>query len=369
MTTKRTASAVFALAWVALCLAASPAAAQWQIDSKDGKASIKVGFLAQVQGELLETSDASSWSKNLFVRRFRVLLGGKVADKWLFFFETDSPNVGKANPDKAANPSGAKDAGDVFIQDMFITYDHSAAFKVDAGMILLPISRNHQQSAATLLPIDYGPYSFSESGPVGERVGRDYGLQLRGYPAKQKLEYRVGVFQGLRGAEAKNPLRVVGRVVFYPFGADTGFFYAGTWQGTRKHVAIGGSVDRQSDLRIYSGDVFVEHPIAGGRAGVTFQAGLTHFDGAQVTAALAEQNTWLVEAGLHLGQGRWSPFAQYAVRDFEADHLKDQSIVSGGLAWWLKGHQRAIKASVGRIHTDGQQDRVQVLVQLQVFYY
>ena len=36
-----------------------PAAAQWQIDSKDGKASLKIGFLAQPQLEVLDTPDGT----------------------------------------------------------------------------------------------------------------------------------------------------------------------------------------------------------------------------------------------------------------------------------------------------------------------
>ena len=52
--------------------------------------------------------------------------------------------------------------------------------------------------AATLLVIDYGPHTFVDSSPGGERVGRDYGVQLRGYPAKQRLEYRLAASGGVR---------------------------------------------------------------------------------------------------------------------------------------------------------------------------
>ncbi len=287
-----------------------PAAAQWQVESKDGKANVKFGFLAQPQLDVLQTSDGSAYSQNVYLRRFRLLFGGKIADKWTFFFETDSPNVGKSNPDRIANPTWAKDSGFIYLQDAFVTYDHSAAFKVDTGMILPPLGHNHSQSAATLLPVDYGPYSCLEAGPLATRMGRDYGVQLRGYPLKQHLEYRLGVFQGVRGTEARNELRVAGRAVWYPFAADTGFFYAGTFQATRRVVGVGASFDHQKDYHEYATDVFVEQPFNEGEQGVTVQFNWTRFDGGTFLTVLPKQDTYLVEAAAHFAKGRVSPFVQ-----------------------------------------------------------
>lgn len=357
--------AIVALAGGLLALASSPASAQWVVESKDGETNVKLGFLLQGQGEWLETPDGEHTSQNLFLRRMRLILGGKLGKNWTFFIETDSPNLGKANPDKTANPTGAKDAGDAFIQDAFVTYSHSDAFKVDAGMLMTPLSHQHQQSAISLLAVDYNPYAFVESGPLGARVGRDYGLSLRGYPAKQHLEYRLGVYQGLRGPQSRNALRFAGRAVFYPWAADTGFFYAGTFQGSKKLLGIGASFDVQKDFRAFGGDVFYELPIKGGQHGLTFQGGWTRLDGGDFIASLPEQDTYLVEAAFHLKKGRFSPFVQYARRDFSSERTADQDSFQGGLAWWLKGHSRSLKASAGRLHTDGQPDRLQVLVQLQ----
>jgi hypothetical protein len=352
-----------------LCLVATPSAAQWQIDTKDGSASIRFGFLAQPQGEWIETPDNSATSKNLFVRRIRILLGGRVANKWLFFIDTDSPNLGKANPDKTANPTGAKDAGTIFIQDAYFTYDHSVEFKVDTGMILMATSHNHLQGATTLLPVDYGPYSFQGSGPMGERVGRDYGVQLRGYPAKQKLEYRLGVFQGVRGVEARNPLRVTGRVVYYPFGADTGFFYAGTWQGTRRMLGIGVFADGQKDYRSYGADVMFEEPFTNKSGGVTAQVNWMRLDGGTLLTSLPKQDTLMIEAAVHVAKSRVAPFVQYAARNLDDEALHDQDFLQVGLVWWLRGHNRNVKIGVGRQHTDTLPDRTQVVAQLQVFSY
>jgi hypothetical protein len=356
--------AVVAAAAALLSGPAAPAAAQWQIESKDQKTSIKVGFLLQPQFESLETADGTATSKNVFLRRFRILFGGKVSDKWTFFFETDSPNVGKST-----GTSGVKDAGAIYVQDAFVTYNQGEAFKVDAGMLQLAQSRNHIQSATSLLPVDYGPYTFVESVPTGARVGRDYGVQARGYPLKQHLEYRLGVFSGVRGTDATNTVRVAGRAVWYPFEAETGYFCAGTFQGGRRVVGIGGSFDLQEEYGSYGLDAFVEQPVNKGEQGVTFQAGWSHIDGGSFLPSLARQDNILLEAGFHFAKGRVSPFVQYAARDFDEASTADQNSLQVGVAWWMAGHNRNLKFSAGRQRTEGQPDRMQALVQLQIFYY
>jgi hypothetical protein len=345
-----------------------PAAAQWQLASKDGSTNIKIGFLVQSQAEALETADQQEISKNLFVRRFRILFSGALGPKWTFFFETDSPNLGKVNPN-ASGTTATKDAGDVFIQDAFVTYNHSDAFKVDVGMIMLPHSRNGTQSAATLLTVDYGPFTFLDAGPSGERVGRDYGVQLRGYPAKQRLEYRLAVAQGTRGDRATNPLRVSGRAVYYPFGAETGFFYGGTFQGTKKQVGIGAGFDAQDDHRIYSADVFAEFPVEGRRDGVTVQANWMHYDGGAFLPTLPEQDAYLVEAGYHVFNHRLTPFVQYQGRRYASAASADQDQTLFGAAYWLSGHQRNIKLAAGWQHVEGQSNRAMAVLQLQIFYF
>jgi hypothetical protein len=358
-----------AAATLVLVSAASPASAQWQVESKDGTSSLKFGFLIQPQLELLETVDQEATSTNLLIRRLRLIVGGTINEHWSFFFETDSPNLGKTNPNPGVSIPGAKDQGDIYVQDAYVTYSRGMAFKVDAGMMMLPHSRHGTQSAATMLSIDYGPYTFLDSGPGGERVGRDYGVQLRGYPAGQKLEYRLAVAQGVRGTEARNPLRVTGRAVYYPFGAETGFFYAGTFQGTKRQAGFGGGFDVQEDARIYSADAFFETPVLDNRQGLTVQFSWMRYEGGAFLPALPKQDAFLVEAGYHVWRHRLSPFVQYQARNFTSTGLPDQDALQAGVAWWLAGHQRNLKFSAGRLHTDGQPDRTQVLVQFQLFYF
>ncbi|MDQ1347842.1 MAG: hypothetical protein QG573_1216, partial [Acidobacteriota bacterium] len=159
----------------ALGVAAEPAGAQLQWSSKDEKLNFKVGLLGQMQGEMVDVAGTDDVATNLFLRRLRLIMGFTLGEKLSVFMETDNPNLGKANN------AGVKDAGDVFIQDFVATYKFSPKFMLDGGMLLLEQSYNHNQSAATLLTTDYGPYTFVESAPAGQRVGRDYGLRARGY--------------------------------------------------------------------------------------------------------------------------------------------------------------------------------------------
>ena len=231
------------------------------------KTNLKIGFLLQPQFESLETADESATSKNIFLRRFRILFGGKIADKWTYFFETDSPNVGKGT-----GHAGTKDAGTIYMQDAFVTYNHNDAFKVDVGMMLLAQSHNHIQSAASLLPVDYGAYTFVESTPTAERVGRDYGVQLRGYPFKQHFEYRLGVFSGVRGTDSANDLRVAGRGAWLPVRGRDGLLLHRHVPGPEAAWSrIGGSFDKQKSYGMYGFDAFYEQPINKGQQGFTVQ--------------------------------------------------------------------------------------------------
>ena len=94
------------------------------------------------------------------------------------------------------------------------------------------------------------------------------------------------------------------------------------------------------------------------------------YDGGDLIAALPRQDSWLFEAGNDLLESiRRPPFVQYQARDFGDGAAADQSHLQVGAAWWMKGHQRNLKISVGRVRTAGQPARTQALAQLQIFYF
>jgi hypothetical protein len=327
----------------ATLLCSSPAAAQWVVKSEDGNSQIKFGFLVQPRAEWVSTENSDYWSQNMYLRRARILMGGKVNPKVDFFFETDSPNVGKRVTD--VKTPRLKDWDTFRVQDFVVTYSVTPDIMVDAGMILTPGTYNHLQSAASLLPLDYGPYTFIENGPLAANVGRDTGAQGRGVLLNKMVEYRVGVFQGVREYRDAMPFRVAGRLALYPFKtAGKGLFYPGTTLGASKALSIGLMADMQgTDYNNFGGDVFCELPI-GGTSSLTAQVDVALCEGKNAfAAALPKQKTFMVEAGYAALQKRLLGFVQVAVRDYDADTKADDQQFQGGLGWRFDGHKSNLK--------------------------
>ncbi len=343
------------------CMA--PAAhAQWQIQPTDGS-SIKFGFLMQGQAESVDVNQDDT-AQNLFFRRLRVLAGGKINDQWSFFFETDSPNLGKGTSVAGVN---SKDAGDLYIQDFVVTYKPGGdALNIDVGMLLDAISYNSNQSAATLLATDYGPYSFVWSAPLQARVGRDYGVRARGYLFGDHLEYRASMLQGVRGDNQTNDFRFTGRLMFNVFEAQKGLFYTGTTLGKKQLLSFGASFDKQEEYETVGVDAFWDQPIGDGN-GLTVQADWSSLDGDTFLATLPEQENLLVEAGFYINSLKLLPFIQYADRNFDDDALADTDKVMVGVGYMFAGHNGNLKLSYGQHGVDGGDDRDEFWLQLQLF--
>lgn len=350
---------IAALLLPSLAAAADP---PWRIVSADGKSSIQFGFLAQPQAEWLTAADGTGTARNLYLRRLRLIAGGKVNEKLSFFIETDSPNLGKSTA------TGRKVEENVFLQDVILTFTFRDEIQLDAGLLLVPISHNSTQGATTLLAVDYGAYSFLASEPTTSRVGRDYGVQARGYVLDKHLEYRLGVYQGFRGITATAPFRYAGRAVWYPFEAETGFFYSGTNLGTRKILGVGASFDHQSDYTTAALDAYWDWKTRGGD-GITAQLDYVHYNGGQTFRQLPDQDTWLAEAGYSHRVSRISPFVQVAGRSVGDASLSDETRYQVGVAYWLSGHRLNLKLGVGQVLRDDAPARNQVVLQGQVYVY
>ena len=361
---------VFLIACFLVLVAAEASAADhpWQINSAEGDSSIIFGFLAQPQVESIRTTTGAGDSQDIFLRRFRLIASGKFSNKMSFFVDTDSPNLGKGTA------AGGKVEDRIYIQDAIFTYTFRPQFQLDGGMLLIALSHNSCQSAATLLPVDYGPYTFVASEPTGSRAGRDYGVQARGYLFNQHFEYRAGIFQGSRAATntadpgTSNDFRYTGRVVWYPFEPETGFFYTGTSLGTKKILSIGAAFDHQMKYNARSVDVFFDQPLHHGN-GITFQAAYTYLDGGTTFPQLLREHVWLAEAGYYNGHTKLGPFVQLSNRLFTDPQTKDIKKYLGGIAYWASGHRFNLKLGVGRSLGNTAAESWQVVLQGQAFVY
>lgn len=342
------------------CGVAAPARGQVIIKISED-VNMKFGVLGQFQADTVDDPVTNDQTKNLFVRRLRLLFGGQVASRVTFFVETDAPNLGKTlATGKNITPS-------VIVQDAYGEFKAADQFSLDAGLMFVPFSRNSIQSAATLLPIDYGTYTFSQSAPTQSATGRDTGFQAKGYFLANHLEYRIGAFQGVRDARSNGAFRYAGRAQYNVFDTETGFFYTGTYLGTKKILAVGAAFDAQRHYHAYDADAFLDVPI--GPGAFTGQVDVNRFDGGVTLVALPKQNDALVELGFLIRALKLTPVVQFSRRDLVDVSAGDEKRVSIGANYWWAGHNANIKGAYTRINPNGLASQNEWTLQLQLFYF
>jgi hypothetical protein len=348
------------LAVVLLLVQATVSEAQVVVKAGDD-VNFKLGILGQFQADTLEDPAADANTNNLFIRRIRLMFGGQVAKNVTFFVETDSPNLGKALP------AGKSAAPPEFIQDAYGEFKVSDAFALDAGLMFVPFSRNALQSAASLLPIDYGAYTFTQSAPTQSSTGRDTGFQAKGGLLGNRLEYRVGAFQGLRDPQSHNSFRYVGRLQYNFFDTDTAFFYTGTYAGKKRMLAVGTAFDTQKHYRGFDADAFLDYPVGAGA--VTSQFDYNYFNGDVTLVTLPKQHNMLFELGYLVSALKLTPVLQITSRDIAGATSGDENHWSVGLNYWWAGHNANIKGAYSRISPSGAAAQNEFTVQLQLFYF
>jgi hypothetical protein len=338
-----------------------PTVAQWRIPCPGAEGcELRVGLLTKLRAEQRDSSATDETVRDFYIRNLRLLAAGQLTERLSLFFETDAPNLGRTGAD------GSKGDADLFIQDFVLSYAVGDDTFLDGGMLLSDLSYNHCQSAASQMVLDYGPYTFLENGPLDERVGRDYGLRLRGYAADGALEYRAAVLSGRRGDDGTEPYRYTLRVQWHPLEPLRGLFYPGTAFGGKRILALGASYDSQDDYETVSANVYGELPAGAGTA-VTWLVETIEFDGGDFAPDLPQQRTLLAQLGFHFEAIDLTPFVRYAERDFDADALADEERVQLGVSWFPSGHRFNVKAAVERLEVVGLPDRDRFSIQAQLF--
>ncbi len=364
-------------------LAALPVAAQG-LALKASDATLKFGFLFQPQYEAAGNPTLDGTSQNLFMRRMRLYMVGSYGDKWGIWIDTDSPNMGKSNPD--GSRVNMSPSGNLVLQDAYITYNFTPNLHLDAGLTIPPLSHQGNQGATSLLSVDYGAYDFLNNAGLANNTIRDTGLLLRGL-AWNHLDYRVSVMQGKRVPElanapnpvldhvaSNNAMRVSGRVQYNFFDAEAtaNAYYAGTYFGTKRIFSVGIGHDRQDDYKATAMDVFFDWPV--GSDSVTFQADHWNWDGGTWIPTLTKRNTLFSEAGYRFSATELEPFLRYEFQhpDVETKAAPKEDRVGGGLIWWIKGHTSNLKVQYLRVQPSAPgvtfNDYNLVNIQLQFFY-
>jgi hypothetical protein len=324
--------------------------------------NFKIGTLIQAWADSAQDPTTGGHANNLFLRRMRFLVGGQLSPTVSFFFETDNPNLGKA----------PKALGSGFItQDAFIEWKPvSNAFMLDAGLMLPALCRNCLESAGALLSLDYGTFSFLESAPTQSSVGRDTGFQAKGYLGAGHLEYRAGLFQGVRQTGSRNALRTAGRLQYDVWDTEAGYVYPGVYLGNKKILAFGGGFDHQQNYKAFSVDGFVSKPTASKDA---FNGELTllSFDGRSTFSTLPAQKAATLQGGYYMAARKVMPFLRLEKQSFRAssNKSKDNKRVQAGLTWYPSGNNFNIKGAYSRVDPNVGKKTSQFTVQMQFLYY
>jgi hypothetical protein len=322
--------------------------------------NFRLGFNGQFQLDTIDSSDQSDTTTNLFTRRLELFFAGQVAKNVTFFVETVAVNVGKTGP------SGKALSVAPVVQDVYGEIHVATALLVDAGLLRVPFSRNGLEAVSSFLPIDYGPYTFVRDAITQSSIGRDTGVQLRGYLYSNRLEYRAGVFQGARDAAGDNAQRYAGRVQVNLLEPETSFLYSGTYLGAKKVLAIGAAFDRQSEYHAYDVDAFADLPL--GPGAITAQVDVNRLDGG-ANVLLPKQNDLLVELGYLVKAWQLTPVMQLARRDMVGTNTGDERRASVGANYWISSNNVSVKGAYTHITRPGLSAQHEFTVQLQVFYF
>jgi hypothetical protein len=357
----------FFLAVLCLLLIPTLASAQATIKVNDN-INFKFGLLLQAWADSAEiAASPQGYANNLFLRRIRFLVGGQISPTISFFYETDNPNLGKA----------PKALGSGFItQDAFIEWKPLGATNntliVDAGLMLPPLCRNCLESAASLLSLDYGSFSFTESTPTFSSVGRDTGVLAKGYLSGGHLEYRAGIFQGFRRPGSRNAFRGTGRLQYNVWDTETGYVYPGVYLGNKKVLSVGVGADHQNDYKAWSADAFLSLPNAAKNA-LNGEVTLLRFDGGTgfFTTPIPRQNDATVQLGYYFAAQKVMPWLRAEHQDFTdaASDPNDNSRWQAGATWYPNGHNFNVKGAYSHVKPRVGNSTNEYTVQMQYFYY
>jgi hypothetical protein len=249
------------------------------------------------------------------------------------------------------------------------------------------MSHNAVQSAASLYSWDYFTYSFQHSNVFGTSanpIGRDTGIQLRGLVLDDHLEYRLGLFQGKRreptaepGPEpslengSQNMFRATGRVQANFLEPETGFFYGGTYLGTKSVFSIGAAFDIQDEYMYFAGDAFADLPLGDGV--FTAQLNFVHYEGGDWVAlppVLPEGNVLMAEAGYTFKPVNVSPIVRFEKTLPSDGDVNSETRWALGVAYWPYGHNFNVKAFFGqRTVEDADHAANQFNLQTQVYVF
>jgi hypothetical protein len=305
--------------------------------------------------------DGDGPSFDFFLRRARLMLWGTVTKDLAFFIDTDEPNLGR----------NGNFATTTIVQDAFFSYTFVPELKLDAGLMLVPLSHHTLEGATSLNALDY--HADTIRFPTG-RIFRDVGVQLRGLVFDERIHYRIGAFEGVRNAAVPAPAapppappeplnnkgipRFTAHLRGNILGSEPDFFLKGIYFSPTPILSVGVGADYQphsvyeldgerGNYLAFSADLFAEYPFS---ADDELIVKANFFDYAEGTSTIGASNlpaggvTYYAEAGF---RHAWiEPIVFY-----EGVKAREQSLTilapHAGVNFWFIKHNFNLKTDVG----------------------
>ena len=333
----------------------------------------EIGCWTQVWYQYVEHGKKDGGDLNDFMaRRFYLYLKGDVTPYFSFFTHIAADRIGQEGLDR---PSLGLGSG-IAVRDLWITLKLNEAFKIQAGRMYVPLTRNYgTTSTKCILTTDL---PFLQGGIRGntfyaQKVGRDDGVTIWGNPLDGLIQYRFMVGEGVENDD--NPddnLRFAGRVAVNLLEPEKGWFNKGTYLGKKKVLSLGFGYDTQMDLtlngredqdnRVWTADVFFDHPL--GEGAVTVEAAYIDIQNCTQThnfselAAGDDAENWYIQSGYLLpgkvGPGRIQPYMRYEA--VYVDDKDDTEFMSAGLNYFVKGHNAKISLDYTYVEQESDRD-------------
>ena len=318
---------------------------------------IKVGIRVHAWYQYLEDGRGDNHDKALndfMIRRAYFYIKGQASEKVEFFAHLAADRNGQ---DSLDNPSVGLGSG-FAVRDAWVNYKFDDACIFQIGRMYIPFTRNYgTTSTFGLLTLDL---PFTQGGVRGgifytSKVGRDDGVVLWGNPFDGRIQYRLGVSEGVENNE--NPddnLRFTGRVSVNLLEPEKGWFNKGNYLGKKKVLALGAGYDYQPDLTLegiddqnneaWTADIFFDHPVGGGA--VTAELSYVNLKNSAQTLGFSrlakgkDAQIYYIQAGYlfpgQIGPGRVQPYFRYEHMDVK--DAPDTSFPCAGINYFIKGH-------------------------------
>jgi hypothetical protein len=331
------------------------------------------GVFLQLWGSFVQDAnkqtngDAGDFARNIYIRRARFFMGGTIGSSLSYFMLWESANNGAPVQDAMGNIT--KGNTTFAFNDAFLDFKVNPNVSIQAGLMLLPFTRNILQSTSTYWTLDIGGVSASYIAATQTNVLRDYGAQLKINAVDNHFELRGMVSEGVRTADittssatptgpvstprnaGKNNPRLTAFAQYNFLDPDTGYVFNGQYFGRKKIAGIAGGVDWQSinsDNPYFATSLtgFAAIPIHGADAKngddeVGGQVEYLHFHGGGTAvgspaSGLGKQDAVLVELGYYNKNAHLEVFGKFEGR-FLPDALKagNQRIYGAGLKYFL----------------------------------